>query len=625
MNLGPLAVAGSLFLSIITVVLPAEARQSQASRPATGMPPPTVLRVQNLVEPVAIETRKPAFSWVVNSDLRGDIQTAYRIIVSSSRTGAEHDIADLWDSGKRSSRDQNNVRYGGAPLQSASEYFWKVRTWNRDRKQSEWSSISRFVTGMLNVSEWKGKFLGKKDYQLYRKEFSSDPSKQIASAFLFVGSLGVPVVYINGKQVGDAVLNSAESVIKKTTWYRGFDAGSLVHGGKNALGVMMGTGQLGRSYGNPDMIKFILNLVIKYHDGTSTVVSSDGTWKATKDGPLVAGEFNNVMDGEKYDARNEQRGWTEASFNDSSWEIGNRVLNVSEPGVTLKSQPAPPMKAGETLAPAGIREVFPGIYTVDAGENMSGWVRLTSRGKAGDRIDIKYAETISSRWNDYNYSARINLLSESAGMIFRAADENNYYCWTFTTAGKIRATKKVKGSVEVIREIPYSLKPDTDYNIEIRLKGNVIETYIDNVLVDTLRDGTFQSGKVGFCQAVQDTAIYSDISVVNGDTLLKSDGRNPELWLNNENVQIDKNRLKVSNSSYLVSRFGNVDGGIDQSSLSVPSFAFNAMGSGARQHDYYIHGEGRNCYVGAIPDSPWLSVCGGQGTAGTAYESQCEN
>ncbi|MEI9909178.1 MAG: hypothetical protein WDO71_05680 [Bacteroidota bacterium] len=41
------------------------------------------LLTENLIDPVGLDTRKPRFSWQLQSDLRNVLQTAYEIKVSS--------------------------------------------------------------------------------------------------------------------------------------------------------------------------------------------------------------------------------------------------------------------------------------------------------------------------------------------------------------------------------------------------------------------------------------------------------------------------------------------------------------------------------------------------------------
>src|ERR1039458_1432319 len=96
------------------------------------------------------------------------------------------------------------------------------------------------------------------------------------------------------------------------------------------------------------------------------------------------------------------------------------------------------------------------MYTVDAGRNLTGWIQLITHGHPGDKIDMRYAETISTLWNNYRYSLTMNIVSHSAGLLFRAADEHNYYYWKFTTTGNILAYKRSNGILTLIKKIPFN-------------------------------------------------------------------------------------------------------------------------------------------------------------------------
>jgi hypothetical protein len=65
--------------------------------------------------------------------------------------------------------------------------------------------------------------------------------------------------------------------------------------GRNAIGVIMGNGLLGREDGDPADIRFIINLVIRYRNKSVQIISSDGKLKTTEDGLLVFGGANNVI------------------------------------------------------------------------------------------------------------------------------------------------------------------------------------------------------------------------------------------------------------------------------------------------------------------------------------------
>jgi alpha-L-rhamnosidase len=85
------------------------------------------LRCEYSMEPLAVDTANPRFSWTIGSSQRGQKQAAYRVLVSTSRENLERNMGDAWDSGKVESSDSVHIRYEGTPLESNRTYFWKVR------------------------------------------------------------------------------------------------------------------------------------------------------------------------------------------------------------------------------------------------------------------------------------------------------------------------------------------------------------------------------------------------------------------------------------------------------------------------------------------------------------------
>jgi hypothetical protein len=256
------------------------------------------------------------------------------------------------------------------------------------------------------------------------------------------------------------------------------------------------------------------------------------------------------------------------------------------------------MRVVETFSPQSITEIYPGTFVVDAGRNITGWAQLKIDGTPGDKIEMRFSEDHSTLWNDYSFSLTGSIVSGSAGILFRAVNEKNFYYWKLTSSGKIIAFRNVDGDMQVIKELPVSLSLNTEYKIAIKAIGSKIETYCNSILLDSLYDTTFLSGKVGFRESGADTARFADIKVVHETSnkiLLESSGKNPGLWLNNEKMRTKAdlpsgNQIEITNSEYVVSRFGNVNGGIDQTSLCIAGFVPDAMGKGAEQYDYYIHG-----------------------------------
>ncbi|TDQ08107.1 family 78 glycoside hydrolase catalytic domain [Pedobacter metabolipauper] len=106
------------------------------------------------VNPEGIDVISPRLSWVMASDLRGDKQTAFQIIVASNLNALKMNKGDIWDSGKQVSTENNRV-YKGQKLLSGKQYYWKVRAWDSKNKVTPWSANAYWSMGLLTKKEWK--------------------------------------------------------------------------------------------------------------------------------------------------------------------------------------------------------------------------------------------------------------------------------------------------------------------------------------------------------------------------------------------------------------------------------------------------------------------------------------
>src|SRR6185436_18037782 len=75
------------------------------------------LRCEMLENPFGIDVTQPRLSWQISSDQRDVQQTAYQVIVSSSREKLLSDDGDVWNSAKVNSSKTVHVLYGGKVLQ----------------------------------------------------------------------------------------------------------------------------------------------------------------------------------------------------------------------------------------------------------------------------------------------------------------------------------------------------------------------------------------------------------------------------------------------------------------------------------------------------------------------------
>lgn len=365
------------------------------------------LLAENLTNPIGLDVTVPRLSWQLVSDQRNVVQTAYEINVFQSL----NDKGVLWTSGKVTSDQSVHVPYRGPALQSGKRYFWKVRVWSNNNKASSWSAVGFWQMAMLNVSDWKAKWIqsntevdAPQPNPIFRKKFSS-PQK-IQSAMAYVTAHGVYEAHINGQRIGDAYLTPGWTSYNKRLQYQVYDVTNLVREGSNAIGVMLGNGWYrgfigfeGQKnfYGKDLSLLFQMNIV--YTDGTTETIISDGSWKAST-GSVVGSEIYN---GETIDAQQEKVGWRNVDYDDSGWSVV-RVADFSYENLIATYNE--PIRKHETFIPKQILTTPSGEKVIDFGQNLVGWVVVKVKGNAGDKIVISHAEVLDKEGNFYTTNLR---------------------------------------------------------------------------------------------------------------------------------------------------------------------------------------------------------------------------
>ncbi len=81
------------------------------------------LRCEYLSNPLGVDVSSPRLSWMIVSSVRGDLQKAYQVVVSSSRELLAKDEGDMWNTGKVESDQSIQVEYNGKVLHSGSCIF----------------------------------------------------------------------------------------------------------------------------------------------------------------------------------------------------------------------------------------------------------------------------------------------------------------------------------------------------------------------------------------------------------------------------------------------------------------------------------------------------------------------
>ena len=138
------------FCALILLLLSGTGAFAGTAVPASAGPGLRItgLRCEYASEPIGLDVPSPQLSWRVESSRRGVFQSAYRIIVARSGEELARDEG-VWDSGRNASSQSAGVRYEGPALSSRQRYFWKVKIWTTDGRESEWSAPATFEMGLL--------------------------------------------------------------------------------------------------------------------------------------------------------------------------------------------------------------------------------------------------------------------------------------------------------------------------------------------------------------------------------------------------------------------------------------------------------------------------------------------
>ncbi len=579
-----------------------------AEQASTGAITVKELRCEYAQNPLGIDTPAPRFSWLLESSQRGQMQTAYQILVANSEQELDQNTGDKWDSNKVLSENCVNIPYEGRPLTSGETCYWKVRVWGKTGLASDWSETTTFEMGLLKESDWQGKWItmdttensllyvkgkfgpainlngenqtvriphyvqlkpgnqisisawikpgenfsaqsskgwsviyrkedgsarhalalgswgtikgawlglgiaghyvelganvsladledgqwhlvvgmydgsymklyidgmevasqaqtgnidtsgsspayigsnsgtrerfsgGIDDLRIYNRALSEDQIKTMASgasvvsnlvgwwkldgnlknsvngadgigekpgashaapllrkefelpkkvkrARMYICGLGWYELYLNGRKVGDHVLDPIMTDYDLRTFYVTYDVTNMLEPGANVAGVILGNGWFSEPPRYGDFPKVLVQMNVEFIDGSVASMKSDETWK-TSLGPIIR---NSIQGGETYDARLEKSGWTKSGYDDATWKT---AIRVDGPGGKMESQMLPAIKVMQTLKPVKLTEPQPGIYVYDLGQFFGGWARLKMKGPKGAKVTIKYSGRI---------------------------------------------------------------------------------------------------------------------------------------------------------------------------------------------------------------------------------------
>lgn len=378
--------------------------------------------IDNRINPTGVGLQGFRFGWELSANGNDQLQTAYELGISSSLVNLSENRFDVYTSPVVNTPQSVLIDYKGKALMPGQAYYWKVRVWDKQKKQSAWSAPQHFVTGLFTDKDWSGaqwigleslpdsmrivpgihalsslEFLGDKNKKtailpLFRKTFKA--KKKIREAIAFITGLGHYEMSINGKKAQDAFLAPGWTQYDKTVLYNTYDISHYLQNGDNAIGIVVGNGfhyisrkryfKLTNAYGFP---KMICRIKLTYTDGSSENIVSDESWK-TAPSPIV---FTSIFGGEDYDASLEQPHWNEPVFDDSKWK---KIVTVAPPKGRLVPELDFPVRLLDSFRVRKISPVAGKGYCYDFGQNLSGIPSIRIQGKKGQTVRLTAAELI---------------------------------------------------------------------------------------------------------------------------------------------------------------------------------------------------------------------------------------
>jgi hypothetical protein len=139
--------------------------------------------------------------------------------------------------------------------------------------------------------------------------------------------------------------------------------------------------------------QLLAQLDVELTDGTHVTLGTDGQWRSTLDGPV---RWSDLLDGEGYDCQREMPGWDQSGFDDRGWKPVWLQPRDAVPLVWDRSQP---VQAIREFQPTAVKEVKPGVYVFDFGQEFTGWCRLKADGPAGTHVRLRHAEMAKADGN----------------------------------------------------------------------------------------------------------------------------------------------------------------------------------------------------------------------------------
>lgn len=290
-------------------------------------------------------------------------------------------------------------------LEPRTRYYYRVEVTDETGASAQ-SETAWFETGKMN-EPWEADFIGTDVQDTFHPVFFQDftVDREVLSARIYVTGLGLYEAYLNGAKIGDDYLAPFCNDYNEHIQYQTYDITELLQE-DNRIEIMTGNGWYKGRLGYDGDVAFygsrfwtIAELHIRYADGTSTVIKTDGTW-------LYRGsniEMSDIYDGECYN-----RLLWEGKDNRAKPVVvlDENVVEEKKPDKKrLRERYSLPVVVKHKLSVKEVIHTPAGETVLDFGQNFAGYPVFEADFPKGTKIVLDFGE-ILQQGNFYNDNYR---------------------------------------------------------------------------------------------------------------------------------------------------------------------------------------------------------------------------
>ena len=399
-----------------------------APRPAAAARPARLM-TERRVAPIDVDAARPLLSWALESSLRGDTVTAWRVVLN--RSGAV-----LWDSGRVPGAAFSCEPALAAPLAAGDALSWSVMLWDAAGAATAWAPPATFRVAKRAPADWGARWIGADAPLAAGVDGPGHPAVYLRGAFdlrevpvrataSFAG-LGWGKLFVDGAEASALELSPGYTTYELRTQFIVLDVTALLaRPGRVVLAAILGDGWYALAHDPSccahfqtqayvNSTRMLLDVDLEFADGSRARASSDASWQ------WALGEVTSSwLAGESVDkARALPANWTtdfapidKARALPANWTTDfapapapasawRPVALVDGPpaifnGSVLTAQKEPPTVRGDLFPPQTVR-VAPEpnatdgalAYIFDLGREIQGRPVVTVAARAAARVRI---------------------------------------------------------------------------------------------------------------------------------------------------------------------------------------------------------------------------------------------